>query len=109
MGGSIQERLQEFYRRLKSAPPVSTADEALAQLVRILDEVEDELSGVPKQFPPPSLNKFDGRMYPPLPDHVDRTAEGGIHARTRGHVIDIGPNGRIVIKRKRTGTIEFEK
>jgi hypothetical protein len=44
---SKRERLDEFFRRLLSAPGAGSLDEALTQLARILDAVEDELSGVP--------------------------------------------------------------
>jgi hypothetical protein len=54
-GRTVRERLDEFYRRLHAAPLETTAEAALEQICRILDEVEDELSGVPKQLPPPSL------------------------------------------------------
>lgn len=51
----------------------------------------------------------DGRMYPPLTDHTTHRADGGIIARTRGHVIEIEPDGGLVIRNKRTGAEEFRK
>jgi hypothetical protein len=46
---SKAKRLQEFLRRLETAPATSSADEALGLIVRILNAVEDEFSGVPFQ------------------------------------------------------------
>ena len=46
---TIKERLAEFYSRLKSAPKAKDAGEALDQIRRTLDQVEDELSGVAKR------------------------------------------------------------
>jgi hypothetical protein len=48
-------------------------------------------------------------MYPPLADFTTQHADGGITARTRGHIIEIGADGNIVIKNKRTGAVEFAK
>jgi hypothetical protein len=48
-------------------------------------------------------------MYPPLPDNIVRLADGGITARTRGHVIEIGAEGNLRIINKRTKTVEFHK
>jgi hypothetical protein len=48
-------------------------------------------------------------MYPPLPDHIIRHPDGAITARTRGHIVEIGVDGSIVIKNKRTGAVEFNK
>src|SRR5947208_5822895 len=106
---TIQERLDEFFRRLGNSPPAQSADEALDQLSKTLEEVEDALSGIPKKSPPPLPGMSDGRMYPPLPDHTLRDANGGITANTRGHIIEIDAGGRIVIKNKRTGAVEFNK
>lgn len=106
---SIRQRLDEFYRRLTVSPRAGSADAALAELVRTLDEVEDQLSGIPKKSPPPGPGMGDGRMYPPLTDHTTHRADGGIIARTRGHVIEIEPDGGLVIRNKRTGAEEFRK
>jgi phytoene/squalene synthetase len=52
---TIRHRLDEFYRRLAAAPPARTADEALELICRMLDEVEDDMSGIPKETPPSPL------------------------------------------------------
>lgn len=59
---SKSHRLQVFISRLKAAPPVSTKTEALALIATVLDEVEDELSGIVAN---PANWRSDGRMYPP--------------------------------------------
>jgi hypothetical protein len=101
--------LAEFYARLSQLPPAGSADEALRQLADTLDAVEDAFSGVPKKMPPPPPNMPDGRMYPPLPDFTTHHPDGSITARTRGHVIEIGADGRLTIKNKRTGAVELER
>jgi len=45
--------LDEFYRRLGSAPAASTFEEALGLIRRTLNEVEDDLSGFPMNPDPP--------------------------------------------------------
>lgn len=46
-----RERLNEFFRRLLAAPNAGTFDEALQQVVTIMNAVEDELTGTPN-LPP---------------------------------------------------------
>lgn len=106
---TIRERLEEFYRRLASLPPAQSAEIALKQICDTLDAVEDEMSGVEKQDPPPSPSMPDGRMYGPLEDHILRRADGSILALTRGHRIEIEANGTQRIINKVKGIVEFEK
>ncbi len=106
---TIRQRIDEFYKRLKKAPKAKNADEALGQVRSKLDEVEDELSGVPKKNPPPPPKESDGRMYPPLDDFIKRNADGSITATTRGHNIKLGADGSITITSRKTGDIEFQK
>lgn len=101
------QRLAEYLNRLRQQPASCTAEEALARLSQTLVEVEDELSGIPKQEPPPPPNRPDGRMYPPQADNVQRLADGNITARTAGHRIEIGVDGSITIRNVRTGEIDF--
>ena len=101
------ERLKEFYRRLSSAPPASSEAEALGAIARILNEVEDELSGIP--FDPGSpLNS--GRMYPPQSDarraHAIRSDLA--RYRSRGHNTYISSSGAIRIEEV-NGACQLEK
>lgn len=92
---SKSDRLAEFGKRLRNAPPAKNADEALGQIGKTLDDVEDAFSGVPKSANPGL--KYDGRMYPPQADNIKRLADGSIKVRTKGNRIDIGANGSIDI------------
>jgi hypothetical protein len=109
MSLSMRERLDEFYRRLGAQPPAATADDALERIRRTLDEVEDLYSGIPKKTPPPPRNQPDGRMYPPQDDSVTRNPDGSLVAQTQGHTIDIGKDGTITMRKRRTGQVEFHQ
>ncbi|WP_330481354.1 hypothetical protein [Streptomyces sp. NBC_00724] len=98
---SLAERLALVYQRLDKLPVPTTADETLTQLSVTLEEVEDEFSSVPKD-PNPGL-RFDGRMYPPREDFIERDADGGLVAITKRNIIRIWPNGSMVISSKITG------
>lgn len=109
MAASIQERLNELYRRLGEQPASSTPSEAWQRVVETLTQVEDELSGIPRREPPPPPETDDGRMYPPLADHVTHHADGGIIAITRKHMVEIGRRGSITIINRKTKTVEFSQ
>ena len=109
MAATKRDRLDEFFRRLASQPPSRTPDDALERICRTLDEVEDELSGIPKATPPPPPGRSDGRMYPPLNDLVTRLSDGGLTARTTRHDISIGPDGSIIIRHRTSGAVEFQQ
>lgn len=106
---TIPERLREFFKRLGEQPKAGNADEALGQVSRTLNAVEDDLSGVVRKDPPPPPNMPDGRMYPPLADNIVRNADGSITARTRGHTINCGADGSITITNRKTGNVDFHK
>jgi hypothetical protein len=106
---TIRERLDEFYCRLAASPPAHSADEALTHICRTLDEVEDELSGLPKQDPPPPPSVRSGRMYPPQADMITRLPDGSVVAGTRRHSLHIGADGSIAIVLSQTGDVEFTK
>ncbi len=101
------ERKAEFYRRLAAAPPFLSVDVALQQLGLILEQVEDEFSGILKRTPPPGIRDRDGRMYPPLDDYLQRHDDGSLTAFTRGHRIEIDATGRVEIFDRRTALREF--
>jgi hypothetical protein len=61
------ERLAELLKRLNAAPAAASFDEARRLVDVTLNEVEDELSGVP--FNPP-MWMTDGRMYPVQDDRM---------------------------------------
>ena len=104
---NIQERLTIFLRRLEAAPPAGNAEEALALVCRLIEEVEDEFCPLPRETPPPK--DFSGRMYAPQPDHTDPTAAGGLMAATRRHLIYCGTDGRITILHRRSRAIALAK
>jgi len=107
MSASKQRRLDEFLRRLEGAAPVSTEEEALDILGRILIAVEDELSGISFNSTCP-LN--DGRMYPPKADSK-RSVEGRddvTRYRSRSHNTFISIYGAIRIEEE-GGTCLIDK
>lgn len=67
MGASKRERLAEFLHRLQAAPPAASAEEALDLVNRTLNEVEDELSGIPRVPDAATRLHTGGRMYGPDP------------------------------------------
>jgi len=103
------QRLTEYFNRLRGQPASRTADEALGRVSQTLHEVEDALSGIPRQNPPPPPNMPDGRMYPPLADRITRHADGSITAQTRGHDISIGRDGSITMTNRQTGQVDFHQ
>jgi len=101
------QRLNIVFERLRSAPAAVNADEAMAIMNRILEEVEDEFSGVPRD-PHPGLLPSE-RMYPPERDNIIRDSRGNITANSRRHSTTFGADGSIVVTRRQTGTVVFRK
>jgi hypothetical protein len=95
---NIQERLAIFYERLRLAPAQRTAEHALAFICSTLEAVEDEFSAIAKKSPSPQL--FDGRMYPPEPDYIQKRASGAMWIKTRHHRIEIKATGGFAIYRE---------
>ncbi|MGE0708793.1 MAG: hypothetical protein AB7N76_21550 [Planctomycetota bacterium] len=111
MAASKGERLAEFLDRLGKAPPAGSAEEALELVNKILDEVEDALSGIP--YDPDAAQQLvtDGRMYGPHPsfasewkDNQDVTR----FAHTR-HDTFLQNNGAILIRLRRPQTVLLAK
>ncbi|MGW1839614.1 hypothetical protein [Streptomyces sp. NPDC002067] len=104
---SVHERLALVYERLDAMPPATSADEAFDRLGEVLDQVEDQHSGVPKN--PDAPLKFDGRMYHPRPDFVSRRDDGSVHAVTKGNEIHAAANGTLTITSRRTGEAVYHR
>ena len=105
---NIQQRLEVFFQRLKDAPPVANAEEAMRLVCRLIEEVEDEFCPLPRENPPPGL-RFTGRMYAPQTDRIWPLKSGGLSAETRRHLIYCFPDGRIEIKDADTKTPALTK
>jgi hypothetical protein len=107
MGVPKSVRLREFFRRLLEAPGADTFDEAFQQLCNILNEVEDELTGIP--YDPGSWH-YDDRIYPPQEDSR-RQVPGHPHVmrfRSLRHSTYLGVNGSVEIV-SLEGTVELRK
>jgi len=87
-------------------PGANNADDALADLNRTLDAVEDQFSGVPRN-PSPGETP-DGRMYPAQADNI-MPGNGGYVVRSRGHVTTIGADGSIRVVDAASGQVVFTK
>jgi hypothetical protein len=94
---SKTKRLRLFIEQLDSAPSASTADGALDLIARVLNEVEDQHSGVENN---PDAWKDDGRMYPPKEDNRREVPDRPSLRRYRSakHNTFIGLNGSIRIR-----------
>ncbi len=105
---SKSHRLQVFISRLKAAPPVSTKTEALALIATVLDEVEDELSGIVAN---PANWRSDGRMYPPQDDNARAsvTPPGITVYRSRHHRTLLWESGGFAIVQVGTGDVVVVK
>jgi hypothetical protein len=96
-----QQRILEFYRRLKALPPARDHDEAFARITHVLNEVEDELTNIVSD---PSTRGRDGRLYPPQPDSERPSPDSQTRLyRTKAHVVQIGNDGSIRIMKLVTG------
>jgi len=90
----------------KLAEPCANADDALDLVGRLLEEVENEFSGVPYN---PSTPTNDGRMYPPRADSRRKIDQPDMRLyRTRGHRLFISETGAILIQ-ELNGTCVFSK
>lgn len=103
-----RHRLEEFVRRLSALPAASSHDGALYQIETTLNQVEDELSGVP--FDPANW-RTDGRMYPPQEDSAADV--GGFPEvtsyRSRKHETFVAQNGALEIRDLQANEILLHK
>lgn len=93
---------------MRSARPAESAEQALELISSVLNQVEDELSGISFQ---PDQWQNDGRMYPPQPDSA-RDVEGRpdlTRFRSRNHDTWISTHGAILIRSHDTGRTELDK
>lgn len=102
------ERLREVYRRLGEAPAARSFDEMRRQLNDILNDVEDQLTGIPYQ---PHRWATDDRLYPVQDDNVyDVEGHRAVTLlRARRSAIYIGENGSIEIQGTASGEVHFSK
>ena len=105
---SRRERLEAFFQRLAWVPTASDHDEAMGQIVEILNRVEDEMTSIPYD---PTFPANDGRMYPPQPDSRRSVPNRSdvVRYRSKRHSVLIGENGAIRVVDHRDETIVFEK
>ena len=108
---SKRERLNLVYNRLDEEEPAANHDEALALLASILNEVEDDFSGVPYHPDEPGT---DGRMYPPNARFRYKNWERtGVYCyRQVAHATFIAENGAVEIRSRvgaELGGILYEK
>jgi hypothetical protein len=101
-------RFDEFIRRLRTQPPASSHGDARRQIDETLNQVEDELSGVPFD---PAHWMTDGRMYP-FQDDSAADVEGHLNVtsyRSRGHETFVAESGAFEIRDLRTGEVVLHK
>jgi hypothetical protein len=107
-----QERLAEFYRRLRAAKPARDFEEAWHQIRNTMDQVEDELTPIPHD---PTTRGTDGRMYPPELDAEKSFSQHPSVRRFRSFKQNtlIGANGsieiRVATENPLEGHVEFSR
>jgi hypothetical protein len=105
----IHERIALFYEQLEVLPPFVSHDHALQEIGRVLTEIEDQHSGVPRDLSD-TPEVTGGRMYPPHALYAKQTDLPGVILYTqKGHRTYIGNGGAVLIINRRTGAVEFEK
>jgi hypothetical protein len=102
-----QQRLEEVFRRLANAAPESSFEGAYQLLCKTIDQVEDELSGLPNE---PDRWMELGRLSPPQTDRMS-SVEGCDVKRfdSRRHVTYIATNGAMEIRLIRDPVALFSK
>jgi hypothetical protein len=91
-----RERLAEVFRRIGTAEPCTTFDEAYQLLCTIMDEVEDELTPYPNE---PNRWMEIPRLFPPQTDRMS-SVEGCDVKRfdSLRHVTYIAGNGAMEVR-----------
>lgn len=102
------ERIAELMWRLEAAPAAGTAEEALQLVTRLLEEIEDQHSGVPNDPSSPMANE---RIWPPIARYhfaIEGRADLDGY-RQRGHETILGANGAILIRTRRDARVMLDK
>jgi hypothetical protein len=108
---SKSERLREFLARLSREPAASSAREAIELVNRVIDAVEDELSGIPFNPAAALQLEVDGRMYGPHPQFASRWKQRDDVTRFAHvkHETLIQSNGAILIWTRRPRRVLLSK
>lgn len=104
-------RVEEFLRRLAGAPPASSAEEALTLVNTLLNQVEDELSGVP--YDPEAARQLvtDGRLYGPhesFASHWKARSDLLRYAHAQ-HDTFVQANGAVLVRVRRPAVVLLSK
>ena len=102
------QRIAELVRRLEAAPAAGNAEDALRLVTMVLEEIEDQHSGVPND---PSSPMADERIWPPIAKY-HFAIEGKPYLdgyRQRGHETIIGANSAIFIRTRRDARVILNK
>lgn len=102
------ERVAELVRRLEACPATGNAEEALRLVTTVLEEIEDQHSGVPND---PSSPMADERIWPPIARYhfaIDGRPDLDGY-RQRGHDTILGANGAILIRTRRDARTILDK
>jgi len=102
------ERVAELVRRLEACPAAGNAEDALRLVTTVLEEIEDQHSGVPND---PSSPMADERIWPPIARYhfaIDGRPDLDGY-RQRGHETILGTNGAILIRTRRGASIILDK
>lgn len=103
---SKTERLHEFFQRLSNAGPVASFEEAYRLLCATLDQVEDDLSGLPNR---PDQWMTSDRMFPPQEDRMSSVPESTVKRFDNlRHITYIAQNGAIEIRSRRLKAGQIE-
>jgi hypothetical protein len=102
------ERIMELVRRLEASAAAAGAEAALHLVTTVLEQIEDEHSGVPND---PSSPMADERIWPPIARYhfaIDGRPDLDGY-RQRGHETILGSNGAILIRTRRDVRIILDK